>query len=119
MTEKFKALSMYQRIYEVVRRIPKGKVMTYGQVAKIAKRCSPRNVGYAMAAIPFDSDVPWQRVINAKGEISTRTGGDGELVQKQILLMEGVEFNKNDRINLKEFGWFDGFTEYDLKEKGY
>ncbi len=89
--------------------------MAYGQVARIAGSCSPRNVGYAMAAIPFGSDVPWQRVINAKGEISKRIDGDGELVQKQILLMEGVEFNKNDRINLQEFGWFDKFKEMDLE----
>ena len=100
-----KSPSMYDRIYAVVSRIPKGKLMTYGQVAKVAGGCSARNVGYAMAAIPNGSEVPWQRVINAKGEISLRSDGDGALIQKEILKLEGVEFSKNDRIDLKRYRW--------------
>ncbi len=92
--------SMYQRIYSIVRSIPFGKIMTYGQVAKKAGGCSARNVGYAMAALPFDSDVPWQRVINAKGCISQRADGNGNLVQRQILEAEGVSFNDNGRVDL-------------------
>ncbi len=59
----------YEKIYQVVRKIPLGKVATYGQIAKIVDRCTPRMVGYAMAASK-GADVPWQRVINYKGEIS-------------------------------------------------
>jgi methylated-DNA-protein-cysteine methyltransferase-like protein len=96
---------MYGRIYRVVRSIPPGKVMTYGQVAGKAGGCSARNVGYAMAALPFDSDVPWQRVINAKGEVSRRLDGTGHLVQRQVLEIEGVRFSKNGKVDLSDYGW--------------
>lgn len=75
--------------------------MTYGQVAELAGRCSARNVGYAMASLPYGSNVPWQRVVNAKGEVSPRTGGDGAVIQRQILEIEGVEFKANQKIDLK------------------
>ncbi len=97
--------SMYQRIYATVKKIPPGKVSTYGRIAKIAGGCSARNVGYAMAALPFDSDVPWHRVINAKGEISLRKNGEGDLIQKQILEAEGIVFNEKGKINLGRNGW--------------
>ncbi len=97
--------SMYRRIYDVVRRIPPGKVMTYGQVAKLAGGCSARNVGYAMAALPFDSGVPWQRVINAKGEVSPRVDGRGHLIQRQVLEAEGVVFNEKGKVDLELYRW--------------
>lgn len=96
---------MYRRIYHVVRSIPQGSVMTYGQVARIAGGCSARNVGYAMAALPFASDIPWQRVINAKGEISLRMDGFGHLSQRQILEAEGIKFDSKGRVDLAVFGW--------------
>ena len=88
-----------------MRSIPEGKVMTYGQVAKLAGGCSARNVGYAMAALPFDSGVPWQRVINAKGEVSPRVDGRGHLIQRQVLEAEGVEFSKNGKVDLAIYRW--------------
>lgn len=105
MSQTGKVGSMYQRIYQVVRSIPAGKVTTYGQVAKLAGGCSARNVGYAMSSLPFNTDVPWQRVINVKGEISQRTDGNGDLIQRQILEGEGVTFNAKNQVDLVVFGY--------------
>ncbi len=100
-----KKTSMYERIYEVVRSIPEGRVSTYGRVAKLAGGCSARNVGYAMASLPYGSNVPWQRVINAQGRISIRSEGEGGLVQQKILEAEGVVFKENGSVDLSEYGW--------------
>ena len=100
-----KEKSMYERIYEVVRSIPEGKVTTYGRVAKLAGGCTARNVGYAMAALPSGMHVPWQRVINAKGRISTRAERDEELIQRQILEAEGILFKEDGSVDLMLYGW--------------
>lgn len=99
--------SLYKRIYTAVRRIPEGRVSTYGRIAKLARASSPRIVGYAMANLAAGSDVPWQRVVNHKGEISLRKGGigSGELRQRQALEAEGVYLNLKGRIDLKKYGW--------------
>ena len=96
---------IYEEIYEVVRQVPPGKVATYGQIAKIVGYCTPRMVGYAMAALPHGMEVPWQRVINHKGEISTRSRGDGALRQRRLLRAEGIRFDRKGRINLKKVRW--------------
>jgi len=96
---------VYERIYRVVRQIPRGKVATYGQIARIADRCTARMVGYAMAALRWRADVPWQRVINSKGEISTRSRGDGALRQKKLLRKEGIRFDPRGRVNLRKVRW--------------
>jgi len=98
-------LTRYEQIYEAVRRIPPGKVATYGQIAKIVGRCTARMVGYAMATLPWGAGVPWQRVINHKGEISTRSRGDGALRQRRLLQKEGVRFDREGRVNLKKVRW--------------
>ena len=97
--------SLYRRIYAAVRRIPKGRVSTYGRIAKLVGAPGPRVVGYAMAALPAGSGVPWQRVVNHKGEISLRRVGGGELRQRQALEAEGVGFGLKGRIDLKKYGW--------------
>ena len=97
--------SVYQKIYDVVGRIPPGKVATYGQVAKIVDRCTARMVGYAMAALPWGVDVPWQRVINYKGEISPRAHGDGSTRQKKLLMAEGIRFDSRGRVDFKKVRW--------------
>ena len=97
--------SMYDRIFSVVRMIPSGKVATYGQVSRIAGRCSARNVGYAMSSVPFGSDVPWHRVINSKGMVSIRSNGGECSAQRQLLEGEGILFNEKDRVNLSIYGW--------------
>lgn len=99
------AETLYSRIYAAVRKIPKGRVTSYGQVARLVRAPTPRVVGYAMAALRPGTSVPWQRVVNHKGEISLRKGGDGELRQRRLLEAEGVRFDLNGRINLKLYGW--------------
>lgn len=79
--------------------------MTYGQIAKILGGCTARMVGYAMAATPEGSDIPWQRVINHEGKISVRQDGDACPLQQQLLEAEGVHFDHKQRVNLKEFRW--------------
>ena len=96
----------YRRIYAVVSRIPKGRVATYGQVATLARLPrQARLVGYAMHALPADSDVPWHRVVNAAGKISIRGDGLGhDELQAHLLRREGVRF-VNGTIPLRRFRW--------------
>jgi methylated-DNA-protein-cysteine methyltransferase-like protein len=96
---------LYQQIYAVVRQVPPGKVATYGQIAHITGGCTARMVGYAMAALPEGSDVPWQRVINYKGKISPHGFGYGSAMQRLLLEEEGVVFDAEDRIDFNVFGW--------------
>lgn len=100
-------MSTYDRMYDVVRRIPEGRVATYGQVAHLAGLAGhARQAGYAMAALPDESDVPWHRVINARGEVSRRTGGSaGERIQRLLLEAEGVVFDTRGRVDLERFRW--------------
>ncbi len=95
-----------ERIYRVVRRIPRGRVATYGQVAQLAGLAGhARQVGYALAALPHGSAVPWQRVINARGEISPRARpGAGEM-QRILLEDEGVGFDAAGRVALERYRW--------------
>jgi methylated-DNA-protein-cysteine methyltransferase related protein len=96
----------YQRIYAVVRRIPKGRVATYGQVAELAGIPGhARQVGYALHALPQGTTVPWHRVINAKGEISVRSLPGAELIQQQLLAREGVLLNGRGRVALARNRW--------------
>jgi len=95
---------MYARIYAQVCAIPRGRVSTYGGIAKLVG-CGPRQVGYAMAALPTGSKVPWQRVINHKGKISCRSHSSGANGQRARLMAEGVFFDRKGQIDLKRFGW--------------
>ncbi|MDE2235632.1 MAG: MGMT family protein [Gammaproteobacteria bacterium] len=97
--------SLYARIYAAVRGIPRGRVSTYGRIARLVGCCSPRQVGYAMAALPPGSRVPWQRVINHQGRISGRRHGQGAENQRLRLLQEGVRFKKAGQIDLTAYGW--------------
>ncbi len=97
--------TLYTRIYALVRRIPRGRVATYGQVAVMVGRCSARTVGFAMAAVPSGPDVPWHRVINREGRISERRGGGGGIRQRQMLEAEGVYFDRDGRVDFARFGW--------------
>ena len=95
-----------ERIYDVVRRIPRGRVATYGQVAILAGlRGHARQVGYAMAALPSDSDVPWHRVINAKGCCSARATPGGDARQRKLLERERVSFDDSGRVSLAKYRW--------------
>jgi methylated-DNA-protein-cysteine methyltransferase-like protein len=95
--------SLYHRIYEVVRHIPQGRVATYGQVALVVgPPVTAQQVGEAMAALRDDHPdppVPWQRVINAQGKVSTGRH------QQQLLEQEGIVFNAKGSTDLRRFGW--------------
>ncbi len=97
----------YERIYAIVRQIPAGKIATYGDIATLAGlRDQARLVGYALHALPPHSNVPWHRVINAKGGISNGHAREGaELEQRVRLEKEGIEFNANGRTSLARFRW--------------
>ena len=96
----------YPRIYAIVRRIPRGRVATYGQVAAIEGSATARMVGYALAALSgSDRRVPWQRVLNHAGTVSERSGGGGTARQRQALEAEGVPFDAKGRIDFDTAGW--------------
>lgn len=101
------------QVYDIVRRIPAGRVTTYGRIAGMILppvgvdpgdylKLSPRWVGSSMAHAP--DDVPWQRVINSQGKVSARPGL-GPMVQRKLLEQEGVIFDEHDRVDLERFGW--------------
>jgi len=98
----------------MVRRIPPSKVTTYGRIAELVGGCTARMVGYAMAALKRGTapDVPWQRVVNAKGKISIHGDGIGNAMQRSILESEGIRFDDNDRIDFNKFGWVGPEEEY-------
>lgn len=96
---------MRRAIYETVARVPHGKVATYGQIATLAGYPGrARQVGYALAGMPEEWDLPWHRIINAQGKVSPRTGSKFHLLQYELLEGEGIAFVQN-RIDLKLFLW--------------
>ncbi len=98
--------SNYDRIYAVVRRIPHGRVASYGQVAELAGLGGhARQVGYALHALTSERAVPWHRVVNARGEISARSDPGDDSLQRQRLEREGVEFDAAGRIELERYRW--------------
>ncbi|MGB8339760.1 MAG: MGMT family protein [Burkholderiales bacterium] len=101
-----KEISNYERIYAAVKKIPRGNVATYGQVALLAGLGRhARQVGYALHALPEGKKIPWHRVINAKGEISARSSGDHNTQQRVLLEKEGVVFSLNGRVSLEKYRW--------------
>lgn len=101
------APSSYERVYAVVRRIPRGRVSTYGAVARLAGLPGhARQVGYALAALRDGSAVPWHRVVNAKGELSLeRAASPSGVTQRLRLAREGVVVDARSRVSLARFGW--------------
>ena len=96
----------HRRIYAIVRRVPRGRVATYGQVAELAGLGGhARQVGYALHALDAESAVPWHRVINAAGRVSPRAEPGGDSIQRQLLEREGVAFDASGRIDLDRFRW--------------
>lgn len=102
-----------EQVHAIVRAIPRGRVMTYGSIAALIpppggvdwlayRRIRARWVGYALAACP--DDLPWQRVINSRGQVSPRPG-HGPHAQRILLRGEGVIFDRQGRVDLRRFGW--------------
>ncbi len=97
--------SLYACIYEVVRRIPAGRIAAYGRVALAAGLPGQaRLVGYALHRLPDDTDVPWHRVVNVRGEISLDQRFGPGRTQRALLEAEGVSFDSRGRIDLTRFG---------------
>jgi methylated-DNA-protein-cysteine methyltransferase-like protein len=95
--------SPFEAVWRIVRRIPRGRVATYGQISRmIDGRLTPVGVGWAIRAAG-DDGVPWQRVVNASGGISTDREHPG--LQRAMLEAEGVRFDREGRIDLTRFGW--------------
>ncbi len=89
-----------------MRRIPRGRVATYGQIAALAGLSGhARQVGYALHALPDGTDVPWHRVMNAKGEVSRRASAGYEHVQRALLESEGVRFGPHGRVAMERYCW--------------
>lgn len=99
--------SAHERILDVVRCVPRGRVTTYGRVAELAGLPrQARLVGYALSALPASTTVPWHRVVNAAGAVSLRSSGaDGSLVQRLRLEREGVHFDAAGRVDLRTHAW--------------
>ena len=98
---------VFERVYELVKRIPPGRVATYGQIAALlGEPRAARTVGWALHALPADrADVPWHRVINSQGRISTGGRHHGAARQRKLLEAEGVRFGPDDRVDLRVYGW--------------
>ena len=100
---------IYALVWAAVKRIPRGRVATYGQLAALlGMPRHARQVGYALAAKPENIKIPWHRVVNAEGRISLRlkhweTGSDD--LQRILLEAEGIKFDDSGRIELKKFRW--------------
>ncbi len=97
--------SFYERVIDVIKNIPEGRVATYGQVARYAGNPrAARQVAYILHASSEKENLPWHRVVNSKGGISLKPRRGYEL-QKQMLEKEGVVFDNENHIDLEKYGW--------------
>ena len=98
---------LFARIYAAVRNVPRGRVATYGQIAAtIGLPRHARLVGRALRSLPEPSDVPWHRVVNASGRLSSRLS-ESELLQRLLLEAEGIESGRGGRLALDRLRWED------------
>ncbi|MGR8946560.1 MAG: MGMT family protein [Gammaproteobacteria bacterium] len=108
LNAKAKISNRNERVFAVVRQIPEGCVLSYKRVAELAAIPGPsaaRQVGYALAQIPDDMDIPWYRVINSKGRLSPRANPDSVEYQRELLSVEGVGFDHEGKIDLEKYAW--------------
>ena len=108
--------SFYEAVWALAKRIPSGRVVAYGQLAGwLGNPRAARAVGYAMFHVP-DESVPWQRVINARGEISVGGHLHRPELQRRLLEAEGVEFDGRGRVDFRRFGWMPSLSDIQLSE---
>lgn len=99
-------MNTFEKIYEVVKQIPSGKVATYGQVAALAGNPHwSRVVGYALHVNPYPDEIPCFRVVNRNGETSGSFAFGGPDEQRRLLELDGIEFEPDGRIDLKKYIW--------------
>jgi methylated-DNA-protein-cysteine methyltransferase-like protein len=96
----------FEQVYRLVRQVPPGKVTSYGAIARmLGHPHAARTVGWALHSLPEGSDVPWQRVINSQGRISTSCREHGADLQRALLEAEGIEFDERGYVDWDRFGW--------------
>ena len=99
------SLNNKERIWHVVHSIPRGKVASYGQVARMAGLPGyARYVGHTMKLLPAGTKLPWYRVVNSQGRISFKPGTRQYLLQKSLLEKEGIVFISG-KFSMKQYGW--------------
>ncbi|MDR1689237.1 MAG: methylated-DNA--[protein]-cysteine S-methyltransferase [Clostridiales bacterium] len=104
-----------ERVYSVVEKIPRGKVLSYGQIAKILGRPrAAREVGWAMSKCP--EHLPWQRVVMKDGSIA---GGGYAALRRALLEDEGVVFTQRGRVDMQKHTWHEEKTTENTKESTY
>jgi methylated-DNA-protein-cysteine methyltransferase-like protein len=96
----------FSRVYRLVSMIPEGKVASYGQIARmLGHPRGARTVGWALHGLPDGADVPWHRVINSQGRVSTSRLPHDANLQRDLLEAEGVVFDEEERVNWEVYGW--------------
>lgn len=113
------SLDRQERIYELVRQVPAGRVATYGQIAFVAGLPSARMVGRALALLPSGREVPWHRIVNSQGRIAVRAGAaSADAEQARRLRAEGVLLDRSGRVDFASVAW-PGPPWAWLAERGY
>ena len=98
--------SFHHLVWDLVRKVPRGRATSYGAIAAyLGTPRAARGVGWAMAALPPDTDVPWWRVVNRNGEISIKGAPGLPALQRSLLQAEGIVFSRKGRIDFRKFGW--------------
>jgi methylated-DNA-protein-cysteine methyltransferase-like protein len=112
MQDEMTGPSFYEQVYAFVRQVPRGRVVTYGQVAAcLGVPRSARAVGYALRALQASHHVPWHRVVNHRGQISPRYPAESPMLQRLLLENEGVPFDTQSRIDLSTYQWHPDRTD--------
>jgi len=108
-------ISFFEQVYRIVQAIPLGQVTSYGAIALMLEHPrAARTVGWALHSLSPGSGVPWHRVINSKGRISTSCQEHSASLQRELLEAEGVEFDEHDTVDWNRFGW-SGFSGPELQ----
>ena len=107
-------MNKYEAIYDLVKLVPCGQVASYGMIASLLSGTTPRMVGFAMAGVPHNKDIPWWRIINSSGGISPRSGAERQF---EILASEDIAFSKSGKISWKDVRW-SGPDETWLSKRG-
>jgi methylated-DNA-protein-cysteine methyltransferase-like protein len=106
----------FEQVYRLVRLLPSGRVTSYGALARmLGNPRAARTVGWALHSLPNGSDVPWHRVVNTRGRVSTTCIEHGADRQRQLLEAEGVIFDESGKLDWDRFGW-EGLTWLEVDE---
>lgn len=106
----------FQKVYALVREVPKGEVASYGMIASLLPGVGPRQVGRALAEMPRSVKAPWHRIVQAQGAIAPRPGGSPNR-QRELLKKEGVTFRKNGCVDWTAHRW-SGPSQKWIEESG-